>query len=140
MEGNISPGRNLKWQIHTLFAFRYCFHPLICFPIEILWSSRRKDVRLDPWQRLVKSRNLSAQVGIWLNTWITFVAFKNTLSKYTFKQARKARRCDSYLQIWNYESLTHSLTHSSTDWEIQSHLKNTLSKIHYKKYTFKIYW
>ena len=28
------------------------------------------------------------------------------------KQARKARRCDSYLQIWNNQSLTHSLT----DW------------------------
>ena len=27
------------------------------------------------------------------------------------KQARKARRCDSYLQIWNYQWLTHSLTH-----------------------------
>ena len=26
------------------------------------------------------------------------------------KQACKAQRCDSYLQIWNYHSLTHSLT------------------------------
>ena len=28
------------------------------------------------------------------------------------KQARKAQRCDSYLQIWNY----HPLTHWLTDW------------------------
>ena len=30
------------------------------------------------------------------------------------KQAHKARRCDSYLQFWNYESLTDLLTHPLT--------------------------
>ena len=34
-----------------------------------------------------------------------------------YKQTRKARRCNSYLQIWNYQSLTDPLT----DW--LSHLK-----------------
>ena len=32
-----------------------------------------------------------------------------------WKQARKARRRDSYLQIWNYESLTDWPTHPLTD-------------------------
>ena len=32
------------------------------------------------------------------------------------KQACTAQRCDSYLQIWNYQSLTHWLTDSLTHW------------------------
>ena len=43
---------------------------------------------------------------------------------------RKARRCDSYLQIWNYESLTDWLTFWPTDrgrcWEMLSHIKKVL--------------
>ena len=35
------------------------------------------------------------------------------LQKPHLQQARKALRCDSYLQIWNYESLNHS----PTDWQ-----------------------
>ena len=31
-------------------------------------------------------------------------------SAFFLEKVRKARRYDSYLQIWNYQSLTHSLT------------------------------
>ena len=41
----------------------------------------------------------------WQNNWWGFIYSKNCL-----EQARKARRCDSYLQIWNYQWLTHWLT------------------------------
>ena len=40
------------------------------------------------------------------------------------EQARKARRCDSYLQIWNYQWPTHPLTDRGRCLEMLSHLKN----------------
>ena len=38
-------------------------------------------------------------------------SFRLRRLRYVQKQAHKARICDSYLQIWNCHSLTHSLTH-----------------------------
>ena len=37
--------------------------------------------------------------------------FWGSLHRLPYKQARKARRCDSYLQIWNYQWLTDPLSH-----------------------------
>ena len=42
-------------------------------------------------------------------------SFRLRRLRYVQKQAHKAWWCDSYLQIWNYESLTHWLTDWPTD-------------------------
>ena len=42
---------------------------------------------------------------------VVSLAIKEKKEEKKKKQAREARRWDSYLHIWNYQSLTDSLTH-----------------------------
>ena len=57
------------------------------------------------WQNF--SQLVHPHTGDW--TRVAEFTFGQKINK-NFKQARKARRCNSYLQIWNYQWLTHSLT------------------------------
>ena len=86
--------------------------------------------------QLQNCNNFSAIIGIWLHQFLFWGACQSPDPKCTdmfcfspnplaiesgihdkpppcriFLKKRKARRCDRYLQIWNYQSLTHSLTH-----------------------------
>ena len=62
-----------------------------------------------PWMNFIST---SAEIQ-WSISFTKICSWINLLkaAQMEWKQARKARRCDSYLQIWNCHSLTDWLTH-----------------------------
>ena len=78
------------------------------------WWCRRWDCGEEGSGDREKVRHLDSQLNLVTRGKMDYWNGNYCYDLYVDKQARKARRCNSYPQIWNYQSVTHSLTHPLT--------------------------
>ena len=74
---------HVPWRSIIIFFYYQCF-------FEDLQSAKQRQQLEEAWTRSCRTSPH------------TFLCEEDVI-----KKAHKARRCDSYLQIWNYQSLTH---------------------------------